>query len=311
MRRPIAGIFPALTTPFEKGRLSIAGLKFNIERYNRFDLSGYLVLGSTGESDLMDEKEGLNAIEAVRTTARKGRIIVVGTGMSSTRATIKFTNKAAEAGADFGLVVTPFYYKGQMTAKVLGEYYREVADHARIPILMYNVPKFTGLDLPLDTVLALAEHPNIAGLKESSGNVAFVSEIIKGVPAEFTVLQGMGSVLVPSLMMGVKGAILAVAVMTPAEAVEIYKLVQAGQYEKAKEIQFKILTVNQRIVTVHGIPGIKYALDLLGYVGGDPRPPLKPVGEEARTAIRKILEEANLTARKKSDLTQSTQRTQS
>ena len=294
MRKTIAGIFPALTTPFKKGRLSIPGLTSNIERYNRFDLRGYLVLGSTGESDLMDEKEGLNAIEAVRTTARKGRLIVVGTGMSSTRATIKFTNKAAEAGADFGLVVTPFYYKGQMTARVLGEYYREVADHTKVPILMYNVPKFTGLDLPLDTVLSLAEHPNIAGLKESSGSVAFVSEILKGVPAGFTVLQGMGSVLFPSLMMGVKGAILAVAVMAPGEAVEIYKLVQAGQYEKARELQFKILTVNQRIVTVHGIPGIKCALDLLGYAGGDPRPPLKPVGEEAKAAIRKILQEAEL-----------------
>lgn len=294
MGKTIAGIFPALTTPFEKGRLSIPALKSNIERYNRFDLCGYLVLGSTGESDLMDEKEGLSAIEAVRNAARKGKIIVAGTGMSSTRATIRFTNKAAEAGADFGLVVTPFYYKGQMTAKVLGEYYREVADHTKVPILMYNVPKFTGLDLPLDTVLSLAEHPNIAGLKESSGSVAFVSEIMKNVPAGFAVLQGMGSVLFPSLAMGVKGAILAVAVMAPGETVEIYRLVQARQYGKAKEIQFKILTVNQKIVGFYGIPGIKCALDLLGYAGGDPRPPLKPVGEEARAAIRKILEEAHL-----------------
>lgn len=294
MRKTIAGIFPALTTPFEKGRLSIPALKSNIERYNRFDLSGYLVLGSTGESDLMDEKEGMSAIEAVRTTARKGRIIVAGTGMSSTRSTIKFTNKAADAGADFGLVVTPFYYKGQMTAKVLGEYYREVADHTKVPILMYNVPKFTGLDLPLDTVLSLAEHPNIAGIKDSSGNLAVLSEIIKACPAGFSILQGMGSVLFPSLAMGAKGAILALTVMAPAETVEIYRLAQERDYAKAREIQYRVLTVNQKIVGIYGIPGIKYALDLLGYAGGDPRPPLKPVGEEVRRAIRKIIEEADL-----------------
>lgn len=294
MGKAIAGIFPALTTPFEKGRLSIPALKSNIERYNRFDLSGYLVLGSTGESDLMDEKEGLSAIEAVRTAARRGRIIVVGTGMSSTRATIRFTNKAAEAGADFGLVVTPFYYKGQMKAGVLEAYYREVADRAKIPIILYNVPKFTGLELPPEVAITLAKHPNIAGMKDSSGNLAVFSEIIKACPAGFGVLQGMGSVLYPSLLMGAKGAILALTVMAPGETVEIYRLAQKGDYAKARELQYRILMVNQKIVGGYGIPGIKCALDLLGYTGGDPRPPLKPVGEEARASIRKVLQEADL-----------------
>jgi 4-hydroxy-2-oxoglutarate aldolase len=294
MGKAIAGIFPALTTPFEKGRLSIPALKSNIERYNRFDLSGYLVLGSTGESDLMDEKEGLSAIEAVRSAARRGRIIVVGTGMSSTRATIRFTNKAAEAGADFGLVVTPFYYKGQMKPTVLEAFYREGADHAKIPIILYNVPKFTGMELPPEVVVALADHPNIAGLKDSSGNLALFSEMIKACPPRFAFLQGMGSVLYPALMLGAKGAILALSVMAPGETVQIYRSVQKGDYAKAREIQYRVLSVNQKIVGVHGIPGIKCALDLLGYAGGDPRPPLKPVGEEARAAIRKILEEAGL-----------------
>ena len=294
MKASISGIFPALTTPFEKGDLSVSRLKSNIEKYNRIDLRGYLVLGSTGESVLMDEREGMAAVEAVRTSAASGKTLIVGTGMPSTRATIQFTNMAAEAGADYGLVVTPFYYKSQMTAKTLDAYYREVADKSKIPILMYNVPKFTGLDLPLETVLSLADHPNITGLKDSSGNLALMGEIIKACPPDFTVLQGMGSVLFSSLAIGAKGGILALTDMAPAETVDIYRSVKAGESEKAREIQLSILTVNQKIVGSYGVPGIKCALDHLGYFGGDPRPPLIPVGQEVRDSIRKILEGAGL-----------------
>jgi 4-hydroxy-2-oxoglutarate aldolase len=181
-----------------------------------------------------------------------------------------------------------------MTAKTLEAYYREVADHSRIPILMYNVPKFTGLDLPLETVISLSDHPNVAGLKDSSGNLALLGEIIKACPSDFTVLQGMGSVLFSSLSIGAKGGILALTDMAPAETVEIYKRVMAGEFEKAREIQLRILAVNQKIVGNYGVPGIKCALDHLGYFGGDPRPPLMPVTQEVGVSIRKILEGAGL-----------------
>jgi 4-hydroxy-2-oxoglutarate aldolase len=294
MAKAISGIIPALTTPFEKGNLSLSGLKSNIKKYNAFDLNGYLVLGSTGESVLMDERESLAALEAVRSAAGDAKTIMAGTGMASTHATIQFTNMAAEAGADCAVVVTPFYYKGQMSAKALEAYYREVADHTKIPILMYSVPKFTGLDLPLDAILSLAEHPNIAGLKDSSGNMALVEEIVKAAPPGFALFQGMGSVLFPSLLMGATGGILALTDMAPAETVEIYGSVQAGDYRKARDIQIRVLTVNQKIVGGFGVPGIKCALDLLGYAGGEPRPPLLPVTPEVREAIRKVLEAAGL-----------------
>lgn len=293
-QKPISGIFPALTTPFSGDSLSVSALKSNIERYNRYDLAGYLVLGSTGESVLMDEGESLAAVEAVRGSAKAGRIVVAGTGMPSARATIRFTDLAAEAGADYGLVVTPFYYKGQMSAKALESYYREVAEHAKIPILMYSVPKFTGLDLPLETVLSLSEHPNIAGLKESSGNMSLVEEVLKACPKEFAFLQGMGSILFPSLMMGAVGGILAVADIAPAETVEIYRMVKAGKYEEAIALQLRILSVNQKIVGGMGVPGIKYAIELLGYDGGELRSPLMRVNEDQRKMIRRILEEADL-----------------
>ena len=294
MTQPLSGIFIALATPFEKGSVSFSKLKSNIDKYNAFDLAGYLVLGSTGEGIMMSGKEGLDAIETVRTTAAKGRIVIAGTGSASTQGTVEFINKAAAAGADYGLVVTPFYYKAQMTAQVLETYFRTVADQAKIPIIMYTVPKFTGLDLPLQTVLALADHPNIAGLKDSSGNLSFVSEVLKAVPPRFSLLQGHGSLLLAALMLGAKGGILALSNMAPSETVEIFKLAQQGDYVRARDIQMRVLTVNQKIVGSYGVPGIKCAMDLLGYAGGDLCPPLQPLGPEARESIGKLLQEARL-----------------
>ena len=294
MKPALSGIFPALTTPFEKGELSPAGLKSNIEKYNQYALSGYVVLGSTGEGILMNDMEGLKAIELVRSTASPGKIVIAGTGTDSTRPTIEFTNKAADAGAQFALVVTPFYYKAQMTAQALEAYYLEVAEKSKIPVVLYSVPKFTGLDLPLQSIVSLSRHPNIVGLKDSSGNVSSLGEILKSCPRDFNVLQGSGSVLYASLALGARAGILALADMAPGESVEIYKLAKAGDWEKAREIQLRVLTVNQKIVGNHGVPGIKCALDLLGYFGGDPRPPLRPVTPEVKDSIRQILKDALL-----------------
>ncbi|MGD2126681.1 MAG: dihydrodipicolinate synthase family protein [Desulfobacteraceae bacterium] len=294
MAEALSGIFPALTTPFEDGELSVARLRFNIEKFNKVDLAGYLVLGSTGEGILMDEAERLKAIETVRSSAGDRKTIIVGTGAQSTGATVKFTNLAAKAGALYALVVTPFYFKAQMTARSFEAYYREVAEKSKIPVLLYNVPKFTGLELPLEIALALAEHSNVAGLKDSSGNLATLAEILRACPPDFSVLQGSGSVLFPSLALGANGAILALSNMAPAETVEVYKLIKAGEYEKAKEIQLRVIRVNQKIVNSYGVPGIKYALDLLGYFGGEPRSPLKPVTPEIKESIKALLEDAGL-----------------
>jgi 4-hydroxy-2-oxoglutarate aldolase len=294
MKPSLSGIFPALTTPFDKGELSLSWLKSNIERYNKYDLSGYVVLGSTGEGILMNDVEALKAIETARSSAAPEKIIIAGTGTDSTRPTIEFTNQAAEAGAQYALVVTPFYYKAQMTAQALEAYFLEVADHSKIPIILYTVPKFTGLDLPVQVIASLAKHPNIVGLKDSSGNISAFGEILKACPEDFNVLQGSGSVVYASLALGAKGAILALADMAPGESVEIYKLARAGAWEKAREVQLRVITVNQRIVGNYGIPGIKCALDLLGYFGGDPRPPLRPVSRDVRENIRQLLSNAGL-----------------
>jgi 4-hydroxy-2-oxoglutarate aldolase len=298
MAANISGIFPALTTPFEKGELSEPRLKSNIERFEKTDLSGYLVLGSTGESVLMNDGERLKAIETVRASASKGKTIIAGTGMQSTRGTIEFTNLAAGAGADYALVVTPFYFKDQMTADNLEHYYRDVAENSSIPILMYNVPKFTGLDLPIKAILSLATHPNIVGLKDSSGNIARLTELIRACPADFILLQGSGSVLFTSLVLGAQGGILALSNFAPAETVEIFERVKAGDEVGAKEIQMRLVTLNQTIVNTYGVPGIKCALDLVGYFGGHPRSPLQPVDQGIKEIIGHLLKDAGLRGRK-------------
>jgi len=294
MAKTLSGIFPALVTPFQKGNLSLSGLKSNIKKLNRFDFTGYVVLGSTGEGILMDETEGLRAIETVCAAAAPGKIVIAGTGSESSSGTIEFSNKAAQAGADYSLVVTPFYYKAQMTAAALEAYYREVADKSKIPIILYTVPKFTGLELPLQTIAAMATHPNVIGLKDSSGNLSAISETLKACPPDFCVFQGHGSLVFSALLLGAKGGILALSNMAPGETVEIFKLFQAGDYEKAREMQFRLLPVNQKIVGGYGVPGIKCAVEMLGYAGGDPRPPLRPVNREARDSIRQILREGGL-----------------
>ena len=294
MKPSLSGIFPALTTPFKNGELFLAGLRSNVEKYEKYGLSGYVVLGSTGEGILMNDMEGLKAIESVRAAAAAGKIVIAGTGTDSTRPTIEFTNRASEAGAQFALIVTPFYYKAQMTAQALEAYYTEVADRSKIPVILYSVPKFTGLDLPFQSIVSLSRHPNIVGLKDSSGNVSSLGEVLKACPQDFSVLQGSGSVLYASLALGARGGILALADMAPGESVAVYQSARAGNWGMAREVQLRVLTVNQKIVGNYGVPGIKCALDLLGYFGGDPRPPLRTVTSEVKASIRQILEEASL-----------------
>ena len=181
-----------------------------------------------------------------------------------------------------------------MTAAALEAYYREVADRSKIPIILYTVPKFTGLELPLQTIAAMASHPNVIGLKDSSGNMSAISETLNACPRGFCLFQGHGSLLFSALQLGAKGGILALSNMAPEETVEIYRLFQAGDHEKARAMQFRLLPVNQKIVGGYGVPGIKCAAEMLGYVAGDPRPPLRPVSREIQKSIRLILKDGGL-----------------
>jgi 4-hydroxy-2-oxoglutarate aldolase len=286
----LSGIFVALTTPFaEDGSVSIAGLKHNIQRYNGTDLAGYVAIGSTGESVLLTRSEVEAVLAAVKEAAGKGKKLIAGTGAESTAETIERTKRAAELGYHAALVKTPYYYKPSYKPDVLIAHYRRVADASPIPVMLYSVPQFTGVALEAPEVAALAQHPNIIGIKDSSGNVQRIAEIIAATPSTFKVLVGAASTIYPSLALGARGCILALACALPEKCVALFELVRKGHYERARELQTMLVTASKLIVSEGGIAGVKFAMDQRGYHGGIPRLPLVPLHHEQKKRLSELL----------------------
>lgn len=286
----LSGVYPALTTPFAAdGSVSLGDLKYNIERYNATGLAGYVVLGSTGESVLLSRSEMDGMLTTVKEAAGQGKRLIAGTGAESTADTIERTKRAAEFGYHFALVKTPHYYKPAYKPDVLIAHYRRVADASPIPVLLYSVPIFTGVTLEAPEVGVLADHPNIVGIKESSGHVMRVAEMVAATPADFQVLTGSAGTLLAGLTVGAKGAILALASALPEKCVALFDLVRDGQTEKARELQNALLKVSKVIQSEHAIAGIKFAMDQRGYRGGIPRLPLVPLSDVYKQRIGEAL----------------------
>lgn len=287
----LSGVFPALTTPFSsEGSVSIADLKHNIQMYNRIGLAGYVVMGSTGESVLLSKSEMEEVLVAMKESASRDKKLIAGTGAESTAETIERTKRAAELGYDAALVKTPYYYKPVYKPEVYFQHYRRVADASPIPVLLYSVPQFTGVALEALEVVALSEHPNIIGIKESSGNVQRVAEIIAGTSRDFQTLVGSAATIYPSLAIGARGAILALGSALPDKCVELYELFRQGKHEKARELQEVILRASKLIVSECGIAGVKYVMDQRRYRGGLPRLPLLPLKDEQKKRVNALLE---------------------
>ena len=286
----LSGIYPALTTPFAAdGSLAIADLKYNIERYNRTGLAGYAVMGSTGETVLLSQGEWERVLIAVKESAASGKRLIAGTGMESTADTIHRTKIAAELGYHAALVKTPHYYKPVYKPELLIAHYRRVADESPIPVLLYSVPQFTGITMEAPEVAVLAQHPNIIGIKESSGHVQRVGEMVSVVPSKFAVLTGGGGVVLPSLVIGAKGAILAAASALPERYVELYEMTRRGELDKARELQLALLQISKVFGSEAGIAGIKFVMDQRGYHGGLPRLPLLPISDTLKQKVLELL----------------------
>lgn len=291
----LKGVFPPIATPFENGEISERKLASNLERWNKTDLQGYVVLGSNGEFPYLEEEEKATLIGLVRKHMAKDKVLVAGTGMESTRATIRMTKKAAEAGADAAIIVNPHYYTGRMTSEVLVRHYTEVADASPIPIMIYNVPGFTGVNIAPETVAILAGHDNIIGMKDTSGNIVQVGQLVRLTKGKgFDVLAGSANHFLPALVVGAQGGILALANIAPDECVQIQRLYQGAKLDEARELHLRMLPVNQAITAQMGIPGLKAAMEMRGYFGGEPRQPLLPLSESARETLKQILQEAGL-----------------
>jgi 4-hydroxy-2-oxoglutarate aldolase len=284
------GMFPALTTPFAADdSVSLDGVKHNIRRYNQTELAGYVAIGSTGESVLLQPKEMDAVLAAVKEAADPGKTLIAGTGAESTAETIERTKRAAALGYHVALVKTPYYFKPAYKPEVLIAHYRRVADSSPIPILLYSVPVFTGLSLETPETIAMAAHPNIIGIKESSGNIQRISEMIAGAPPQFQVLVGSAPTVYPSLAVGARGAILALASALPEKCVTLYQLFRHEKWEQARELQKSLLRASKLIVSEMGIAGVKHAMDWRGYRGGVPRLPLPPLSADQKTRLDAFL----------------------
>jgi len=286
----LSGVFPALTTPFSAdGSVSVEDIKHNIAKYNSTGLAGYVAIGSTGESVLLSRKEVDTVLVAVKESAAPGMRLIAGTGAESTAETIDRTKRAAELGYHVALVKTPYYYKPMYKPEAFIAHYRRVADASPIPVLLYSVPQFTGVALEALEVGVLSQHPNIMGIKESSGNVQRAAEMLAAAPSSFQLLVGSASMMFPSMVLGAVGSILALASALPELCVALFEAARKGDLETARALQATILPASKLIVSQNGIPGVKYAMDQAGYRGGIPRQPLLPLHEEQRVAIRELM----------------------
>jgi 4-hydroxy-2-oxoglutarate aldolase len=289
--KKFAGIFTPIINPFKNDELDEAGLRSNVAQWMRTPLHGLVVLGSNGEAPQLEDSEADRAIAIVREGVPREKLLIAGTGRESTKATIAATRRAAQTGVDAVLVRTPAFFKSQMTSDIFVRHYTEVADASPVPVLLYNVTMFTGVNLLPDAVERLSQHPNIAGMKDSGTDVAQITEYVNRTPNDFVVLAGAAPTLFLSFCAGCDGAILAVAGVLPDMCVDLWKAVRDNRIADGRELQRRILPIARSVGSVYGVAGLKAALDLIGFVGGEPRPPLRPASSQVIDTLRTQLAE--------------------
>ena len=286
----LRGILLPDTTPFgPDGSIGSAELRANLEAWNKTGIRGHVLLGSTGERVHLDDREYIQVIEIARAVVPSDLAFIVGAGQQSTIGTISEIKRAAQAGADAVLVITPYFYRAAITQDALVSFYTAVADASPVPVLLYSMPVLTGIKIEAETIARLSEHANIIGVKDSSNDVAGFSKTKGLCPADFAVMTGNGTVLLDTLRAGATGGILAVGCAAPEVCVEIFRAFHAGEEEHAAMLQSKLSPLATAVTTKYGIGGLKAALDIAGYRGGAVRPPLRPPDESARSDIRALL----------------------
>ena len=286
----LAGVFAPIPTPFDdRDRVDTVRLKKALAKWVARPLHGFVVLGSNGEAVLMDDFESDQAIVAAREAVPPEKRFIVGTGRESTQATIKATRRAAEHGADAVLVRTPGFFKAQMTNEAFVRHYTAIADQSPVPVLLYNFTALTGVNLLPAAVARLAPHPNIIGMKESGGDIAQVAELVSLTPNGFNVLAGAAPTFYAALCVGAIGGILALGCAAPDACVQLYELTRAGRHDEAIALQRRLVPLARLLGGTHGVPGLKGALNLLGYDVGVPRPPLAPLADSVLPTLREEL----------------------
>lgn len=276
----LTGVFAPATTPFDPvtGDADVVSLRANLRRWLRDPLRGIVLFGSTGEGVLLDEDEKARLTEATRDLVDAHRLLLCGTGAESTRATIRQTRRVAAAGADAVLVQPPSFYRPLMTPAALRDHYLAVAEASPVPVILYQVPpRFSGVELEPGLVAEVARHPNVIGIKDSSGDLRVLGGLIDACHGYAQVLAGSGAILYAALEMGAAGGILAVSLLMPGECAELCRAFAEERFAEAGRLQERIAPLHKEVVGALGVPGMKAALDALGMHGGAPRPPIQPL----------------------------------
>lgn len=290
----LSGILLPVTSPFlATEALDTEGLGTNLRRWNDTGVVGYVVLGSTGERANLDESEYLQVIETARQNVHDNLTFIAGAGQQSTRGTIREIERAAMAGAEAVLVITPSFYKSAITQDALVRHYLAVADASPVPVILYSMPDLTGIKIAPETAARLSEHQNIVGMKDSSADIPKFAETIRLVPEDFAVMIGNGTVLCEALQAGARGGILAVGCAVPELCIEIYRALQAGEIDRANLLQEKLTPLARAVTRTYGIGGLKSAMEMTGFVGGPVRAPLQRPSEAAVAEIAQMLNHAN------------------
>ncbi|HML69055.1 MAG TPA: dihydrodipicolinate synthase family protein [Clostridia bacterium] len=291
----LQGIFPPMATPFREQRLDLDAVKFNLERMNQTGVRGVMPLGSNGEFRAINDAESVKLIQTVRACLSPDKTLIAGAGRDSAYYTVETVKMIADAGADYVSVVTPHYFADKMSDDALCQYYEYVADRSPVPVLLYCVPVYAGgVVISYSAVKRLAQHDNIVGMKDTtkediSGYIAAGQD-----GAEFHVLAGTIKKLLGGLKLGAVGGVLSVAVYLPQLCVDLWNLYQSGQMEAAEALSVKLISLSKQLTDTSAVSGVKSAMTLMGYYGGEPRLPLLPLTQEQIQQQREVLTQAGL-----------------
>jgi 4-hydroxy-2-oxoglutarate aldolase len=269
-------------------------IKSNILKLSQYDLAGFLVLGSNGELVNLTEKEKYEVYTTAREAIPSDKIMLAGTGGQSTRETISLSKAADKAGADAVVVLNPSYYRGLMTREALAAHYADVAEASEVPVIVYNMPANSGLDMNANTIADISKHENIIGIKDSSGNLVKMRDIKQRVKPEFQILAGSAGFLLPAFEVGAIGGILALANIAPDKCLSVFKDYFSGNIEKANRMQLELISVNAAVTSKWGVPALKAAMDHLGLYGGPARKPILPIKPEIKQEIIELLLKHNI-----------------
>ncbi len=292
MTHKLSGIFPPIATPFNSdGELMIDWFNENIERLGKTGTAGFLVAGSQGESAYLSDEEKAHLIKGARARIPAERTLIVGAGKESTHLCVRFIRKVADLGADMVLIGTPSYFKAKMNDDALFAHFWSVADESPIPVIIYNVPQYTGLSMGASLIEKLSSHENIAGMKESSANIALQAEVRRRTPERFKIVVGSAPTMLSSFIVGACGAVVAIANVLPMQCVEIYQTFVSGDWKKAAALQDRIFRAAAAVTTEFGVPGLKFAMELVGLRGGNARLPLLPLDERQKAALASIFKD--------------------